>query len=79
MEMKINNRITWVVLILLTTTTALISEFKYAAYFIIGISVIKSMLVAFQFMELKYAHPFWKTALPLLILLLAIIILLILQ
>jgi len=51
-------------LILLTITTALVSGFidlKVGVFFILLLSAIKFVLVSFQFMELKKAHPFWKT------------------
>jgi len=57
---------TLVVLILLTISTALISDarqLKLTALFILGLSGIKFLLVAFNFMALKKAHIFWKIAL----------------
>lgn len=54
-------------LILLTLTTALISNAskftEYAIGLIMAISAIKFLLVAFQFMEMKKAHSFWKFSL----------------
>jgi heme/copper-type cytochrome/quinol oxidase subunit 4 len=51
-------------LIVLTITTAIFStqfsELKYVVAIILGLSAIKFILVAFQFMELKKANPFWK-------------------
>lgn len=65
-------------LILLTLITALISNTsmfsKYAVGLIMTISAIKFLWVAFQFMELKKAHVFWKMSL---ILILGLIIILI--
>ena len=56
----------WLVLILLTITTALVSNaslnFKYAAMLFLGISVVKFFGVSFYFMELRKAHLFWKIA-----------------
>jgi heme/copper-type cytochrome/quinol oxidase subunit 4 len=58
---------TYVLLLLLTLTTALISMSnvfsRVAVLLIIGISAIKFLLVAFQFMELKKANSFWKNTL----------------
>ncbi len=55
---------TLVTLIVLTILSALISNFvdlKIATFFILILSGIKFIFVSFQFMELKKAHPFWKT------------------
>jgi heme/copper-type cytochrome/quinol oxidase subunit 4 len=58
---------TYILLILLTITTALISTStaisKTLIFLIMGISAIKFLLVAFQFMELKKANSFWKVTL----------------
>jgi hypothetical protein len=46
--------------------------FKHAPEFIFvifALSAIKFLLVAFQFMDMKNAHPFWKTILTLFIIL----------
>jgi heme/copper-type cytochrome/quinol oxidase subunit 4 len=60
---------TYIVLILLTIATALVSissaVSKIAIFLIMGISAIKFLLVAFQFMELKNANSFWKVTLTL--------------
>ncbi len=51
-------------LIILTILTAFFSNnfgnFKYITLTILGLSVIKFLLVAYNFMELKKAHSFWK-------------------
>ena len=51
-------------LIILTILTAFFSTnfsgFKYITLTILGLSVIKFLLVAFNFMELKKANSFWK-------------------
>lgn len=51
-------------LIILTITTAIFStrfsELKSVVAIILGLSAIKFMLVAFQFMEMKKANTFWK-------------------
>jgi hypothetical protein len=69
---------TYISLLLLTATTALIASSsivsKVVVFLILGISVLKIVLVAFQFMELKKANSFWKTSLiSVLILILAVI------
>jgi heme/copper-type cytochrome/quinol oxidase subunit 4 len=60
---------TYILLILLTAATALVSTSsaisKIAIFLIMGISAIKFLLVAFQFMELKKANSFWKVSLTL--------------
>ncbi len=72
----------WVVLILLTITTALISNtalsIKSAALLILGIAVVKFYGVSFYFMEVRKAHLFWKITLLFCVLLFFIISLLIL-
>ena len=50
-------------LIMLTLLTAFIASLpssKMVVIAIIAITLTKFWLVAFQFMELKKAHPFWK-------------------
>ena len=55
--------ITWIVLIVLTITSALVSKLdsKYVVFIILILSALKFLAIAFQFMELKKAHRFWKT------------------
>ena len=52
-------------LIILTIVTALFSttfnSIKYVSLIILILSIIKFLLIAFQFMELKKAHSFWKS------------------
>ncbi|WP_052273177.1 cytochrome C oxidase subunit IV family protein [Flavihumibacter solisilvae] len=60
--MKNKNSITWIVLMLLTIITAFLIGPRYAAILILLISAMKFLLVAFQFMELKKAHSFWKVS-----------------
>lgn len=54
--------ITWIILIVLTIASALISklESKYVVLIILLLSALKFIGIAFQFMEVKKAHPFWK-------------------
>lgn len=59
--------ITYGLLIVLTASTALISKTLsvsgLAIVLIMGLSVLKFLLVSFEFMELKKAHYFWKLSL----------------
>ena len=70
----------WVVLIMLTTTTALVSNFTLnktqAAILILGLSIFKFFGVSFYFMELRKAHIFWKTSVVIFVVLLATILIL---
>jgi len=61
--MKNSTTITWIVLILLTITSAMISkiEGKYVVLIILILSALKFFGIAFQFMEINKAHLFWKT------------------
>ncbi|UQD54945.1 cytochrome C oxidase subunit IV family protein [Flavobacterium sp. K5-23] len=60
---------TYAVLLFLTITTAIVSTSievsTLAVTLIMGLSAIKFLLVAFQFMELKKANSFWKITLSL--------------
>jgi hypothetical protein len=68
--MERKNTITLVVLVLLTISTSFFSvHYKNMVFLILLLSGIKFVLVAFQFMELKKAHPFWKVLLLLFIVL----------
>lgn len=70
--------ITYFSLIILTITTALLSDFGSISPFIVAlvmvISAVKFLLVAFQFMELKKANPFWKVSLSLVLLLIILLV-----
>lgn len=72
--------VTYSLLLFFTITTAIVAQSKlltaYALYLIMGIAFVKFMLVAFEFMELKKAHSFWKTSVLLLLSLIVIVILL---
>lgn len=63
--MKKHLLITWLLLIVLTIVSAIISWLFYQVNFleelIIILSVLKFIGVAFYFMDLKKAHAFWKT------------------
>ncbi|MFV8270051.1 cytochrome C oxidase subunit IV family protein [Flavobacterium sp. GT2N3] len=59
--------ITYGLLILLTVSTALISNTmtvsRLTIILIMGLSVFKFLLVSFKFMELNKANAFWKVSL----------------
>ncbi len=59
--------ITYGLLIVLTASTALISNTmsvsSISILIIMGLSVMKFLLVCFEFMELKKANIFWKVSL----------------
>ena len=61
--MKNKATLTWIILIALTITSALLSriENKYIVFSILILAALKFLAVAFQFMEIKKAHVFWKT------------------
>lgn len=61
--MKNRTTITWIILIVLTITSAWVSnlESKYVVRIILILSALKFFGIAFQFMEIKKAHIFWKT------------------
>lgn len=52
----------WIILMLLTAITIVTTFLFHSPSLIIGLFSIKFLLVAFQFMELKKAHNFWKVA-----------------
>ena len=54
---------TFILLLALTVITAFLSlnvSAEIMAITVVTLALIKFCLVAFQFMELKKAHPFWK-------------------
>lgn len=62
--MKNKLTITYIILVLLTILSTLISGTSLSMTIVIGIvaiSVIKFILVGWEFMELKQAHTFWKS------------------
>ncbi len=79
--MKNKNIITLGVLIILTVVTGLVSEnhqsYQTANMFIMLLSGLKFLLVAFQFMELKKANIFWKMTLIVFIILFTSLVLII--
>ena len=60
--MKLNTTLTWIILIILTIVSALVSKLNsnYVVLIILLLSSLKFLGIAFQFMELKKAHAFWK-------------------
>jgi hypothetical protein len=62
--MKITHEKAYALLILLTFLVAFIAEKFHGIYafvfLILGLSSLKFLTVAFQFMEIKKAHAFWK-------------------
>ncbi|MBW4359875.1 cytochrome C oxidase subunit IV family protein [Flavobacterium taihuense] len=76
--MKKPLNLTFVLLILFTFTTAYIADAFAVSTFvgplIMVLAAFKFLLVAFQFMELKKAHLFWKTSIILTLVLLLVLI-----
>ncbi|CAN1553580.1 Cytochrome C oxidase subunit IV, prokaryotes [Flavobacteriaceae bacterium] len=74
--------ITYFILLLLTVSTALISNnkniYQISTILIMVISAIKFLLVAFQFMEIKKANSFWKVSLTLVLTVIVLVVLVIL-
>ncbi len=64
------NIITLGVLLLLTAaafSANTMQDNRYLTLTVLGLGAVKLFLVAFQFMELKKAHLFWKTALTIVV------------
>lgn len=64
--MKITLNFTYIFLLVLIILTALTATFLKSSYIvpmIMGLSLAKFFTVAFQFMELKNAHVFWRALL----------------
>ena len=71
----------WILLVVLTIASALVSNFVVATYgiaIILFLSVIKFLLVSFYFMNLRKAHIFWKVSIIIFVSLFSIITLTIL-
>ncbi len=62
--MKNTTTISLIVLLILTLTVGILSSFEQvnSTWFmlILGLSCVKFLIVAFQFMDLKEAHVAWK-------------------
>lgn len=69
--------ITWLILIVLTIVSALVSKLEavYVVPFILILAAVKFIGIAFQFMELKKANTFWKAMILAFLLLFTVIIL----
>ncbi|GAA3564292.1 cytochrome C oxidase subunit IV family protein [Snuella lapsa] len=54
---------TWIILIILTISSALIFKLdgSYVTIIILILSALKFLGISFQFMEMKKAHMAWKT------------------
>ena len=56
----------WILLVLLTISSAFVgnnfSHYRFIIAIIIGLTLVKFLGISFFFMELRKAHPFWKTA-----------------
>jgi len=67
----LNNKKTWIVLVSFTVigayTAGLAISEALLVFVILGLFGTKFILISFQFMDLKKAHPFWKTALTFLL------------
>jgi hypothetical protein len=60
--MKMNANLTWIILIVLTIASAFVSKLtsNYVVLIILLFASLKFLGIAFQFMEMKKAHVFWK-------------------
>ncbi len=69
--------ITWLILIVLTIVSALVSKLQavYVVPIILILAAVKFIGIAFQFMELKKANTFWKAMILAFLLLFTVIIL----
>jgi hypothetical protein len=70
---------TLIILIALTFASALFSVFggigsRWVPLAIMGLAAAKFILVAFRFMELRKAHPFWRTSVVVVAVLLAVLV-----
>lgn len=65
--MKKSLTLIYFVLLIITIATACVSGLFDVTAFVVSLimilAAVKFLLVAFQFMELKKAHPFWKISL----------------
>lgn len=58
-------QLTWIILLAFTVIVGLVSmsSMNYAIILILILTILKFLGVAFEFMDLKAAHSFWKTIL----------------
>ncbi|MBZ0328020.1 MAG: cytochrome C oxidase subunit IV family protein [Altibacter sp.] len=70
---------TWLALMALTVLSTLCAylELRYTTLLIVGLAFLKFMGVAFNFMELKKAHLFWKILVLFFVAILLVVIVLI--
>ena len=70
--------IVWIVLLLFTVVSAIISisVMELKTEIILGLAILKFIGVTFYFMNLKKAHVFWKLSIVLFLLLFTIIVIL---
>lgn len=54
--------LTWIILVALTLISAFFAQWggAYTVLIILALSALKFIGIAFQFMEIKKAHVFWK-------------------
>lgn len=73
--------LTWIGLLILTAVSALLSllDGTYVIWGILCLAALKFIGVAFNFMELRKAHVFWKTATFLFLILFVAIVLYLIQ
>ncbi len=69
------NQTTWILLMVLTIGAFFLSKQFNFVYLILGLFTAKFLFVAFQFMELKKAHTFWKFIISFIVILVNFIIL----
>ena len=65
----------WMILMVLTIVSALISESNllYASVLVIVLSVVKFLGVSFYFMELRKAHVFWRSSVLIFVIIFSVI------
>ncbi len=67
----------WILLVLLTISSALVGNnfphYNYIIAVIIGLTMVKFLGISFYFMELRKAHSFWKTIVIIYLLIFSII------
>ncbi|HNE50211.1 MAG TPA: cytochrome C oxidase subunit IV family protein [Chitinophagales bacterium] len=64
--MKNSNTFIWVLLVAITLASVSTIGKSFAFYFILSMALVKIILVAYHFMELKRAHRFWISSISLL-------------
>lgn len=67
------NTLIWAALMLLTALSYSLGEKVSASGFILLLAGVKFTLVAWQFMELRKAHPLWQMALAALLMLILVV------